>query len=111
MRYIDPEKLYKEYKSRDDIKKIINGREYVRVAASGVDRRCNKEFFMIWIDKSLNCRNGDVIEDENGNHFTIESVAIIDFIGPAPEWYYNMLNIQISIHEIDSIGEYVIVCK
>lgn len=111
MRYIDPEKIYNEYKSRDDIKKIINGKEYVRVAGSEVTSVCKKELFMIYIDKSINCRIGDVIEDENGNHFTIESLAIMDFITPAPEWYYNMLYIQISIHETDSIGEYVIVCK
>ena len=108
---IDPEKLYEEYKARDDIKKVINGKEYTRVAASEVISIGKRELFMIYIDKSVNCRIGELIEDENGNHFTIESVAIIEFTVPAPEWYYNMPYIQLSSHETDLIGEYVIVCK
>ena len=108
---IDPDKLYKEYMARDDIKKIINGKEYTRVAASEVISIGNRELFMIYIDKSVNCRIGELIEDENGNHFTIESIAIFEFTVPAPKWYYNMPYIQISSHENDSIGEYVIVCK
>ena len=108
---IDPDKLYKEYKARDDIKKIINGKEYTCVAASEVISIGKRELFMIYIDKSVNCKIGELIEDENGNHFTIESVAIFEFTIPAPEWYYNMSYIQISSHETDSIGEYVIVCK
>lgn len=108
---IDPEKLYAEYKARDDIKKIINGQEYTRVADSEVISIRNQDLLMIYIDKSINCRNGDLIEDENGNQFTVEGIAIIEFTVPAPKWYYNMLYMQISGRETDSIGEYFIVCK
>ncbi len=108
---IDPDKLYEEYKARDDIKKTINGKEYTRIAGSEVVSIRNRKLFMIYIDKSVNCRIGDLMEDENGNHFTIESVAIFEFITPAPEWYYNMLYIQIRSNETDVIGEYITVCK
>ncbi len=112
MKTIIPDELYEEYKSRDDIKKIINEKEYTRIAGSEIVSIANRKLFMIYIDKSVNCRIGDLIEDENGNHFTIESVAHFNFgANPAPKWYYNMPYIQISSHETDSIGEYVIVCK
>ncbi len=108
---IDPEKLYEEYKARNDIKKEINGQEYTRVADSEVISIGKQDLFMIYIDKSINCKMGDLIEDENGNQFTVEGIANIEFTVPAPKWYYNMLYIQISSHETDSIGEYVVVCK
>ncbi len=108
---IEPEKLYEEYKARDDIKKIINGKEYTRIADSEVITIRNQDLFMIYIDKSINCRMGDLIEDENGNQFTVEGIAIFEFTVPAPKWYYNMLYIEISGRETNSIGDYVIVCK
>ena len=112
MKDIIPDELYKSYKSRGDIKKIINGKQYTRIAGSEVVSIGNQKLFMIYIDKSVNCRIGDLIEDENGNHFTIESVALFNFgKNPTPEWYYNMPYIQISSHETYSIGEYVIVCQ
>ena len=92
-------------------KKVINGKEYTRVADSEVISIRNQDLFMIYIDKSINCRMGDLIEDENGNQFTVEGIAIFEFTVPAPKWYYNMLYIEISGRETNSIGDYLIVCK
>ena len=46
---INPEKLYEEYRARNDIKKEINGQEYTRVADSEVISIGKRDLFMIYI--------------------------------------------------------------
>lgn len=104
------EELYEQYHSRGDINKIINGRKYTRIAGSSVIDVCNQRLFNIYIDKTINCKIGDLIEDEHGNHFTVEGMGRTSFLSHSSKRRCHILMLEISSSETDEIGEYVIVC-
>ena len=102
------ELLFEEYLKRDDLIKIIDGKEYYRIVCKEIFP-ARDEIVAVTLHPTLSrlfCTDYKVI-DENGNIFFLGLPIFFRFIGDIPDWYLKTTTVPVEgVHSTDNIGDY-----
>lgn len=105
----ETEKIYEEYKKRNDKIIYIENKKYYRIVFSTILKiECvGLEILSIIPCPDMPISSDYLYEDERGNHFTFEGYHSIRFAGKIPEWYLQAGECGLKWKETNEIGEYL----
>lgn len=101
------EKLYNQYLTRNDTEIYINEKRYIRLLHSEFIQISGKDFLIAYISSKLDCKIGDIIQDENGSKFVLETPIYMRFSGDIPKWYLNTTPWSLKWGNTNEIGNYI----